>query len=86
MRMIFLAAGTALALALAACGGGDEASQTDLATNNLLVDDLGTANGVMEGDMNMTGDMNATVDANTQNAIEQDLTTNDADTNLTNGL
>jgi len=84
MRMIFLAAGTALALA--ACGGGDEASQTDLATNNLLVDDLGTANGVMEGDMNMTGDMNATVDANTQNASEQDLTTNNADTNLANGL
>ena len=34
----------------------------------------------------MNADANLATDPATQNAMEQDLTTNDADTNLANGL
>lgn len=85
MLRAVLIAGTALALT--ACGGGaSETNQTDLAVNNLIVDDPAAANALMTGDANISGDLNVTVDANTQNAVEQDLKTNDADTNLANGL
>ena len=86
---IFLFAASA-ALALGACSGGADdgaANETDLAVNNLIVDDPAAANALMEGDMNAIGDMNATLDANMGgNLIEEDLTTNDADANLANGL
>lgn len=91
MRTILILAGTAIALA--GCSSGDKDNSVDtLAVNNLVVDD-GTmmnsdANAMMPGDMNAmtTGDLNTMDSANTQAMQQQDLTTNDADTNLANGL
>lgn len=87
MRALLMIAGASLALS--ACGGGnaDNANEVDtLAVNNLIVDD-GSANMMMNGDMNaMTGDSNMMMDSNTQNAIQQDMNTNDPDTNLANGI
>jgi hypothetical protein len=89
MRTLLIIA--AAALAVAGCSGGaDTANEVDtLAVNNLVVDD-GTAvnadmNAMMPSDMNaMTvNDLNA---MNTQELQQKDLTTNDADTNLANGL
>ena len=80
MRLIILAAGAALTLT--ACNSGNDAQNaddgTDLQVGNLIINDT--------GDMNAAGpvDMNAT-DMNTQNAMMNDLTNNDADTNLANG-
>jgi len=81
----FLIAGAVLALS--ACGGGNEAEEANaLATDNMLLE------------QNMTLDQNATLDtingmeangaldSNTANAMIQDATTNDADTNLANGM
>ena len=86
MRALLIIAGASLALS--ACGGNDadNANEVDtLAVNNLVVDD-GSANMMMNGDMNaMTGDMNA-MDPATQNAMQQDMNTNDPDTNLANGI
>ena len=90
MRALILITGAALAVS--ACGGGgDDSANTDLAVNNMIVDDSATANAMLEGDMNAMGDLNAMGDMNamdpsTQNAMQQDLSTNDADTNLANGL
>lgn len=80
MRTMFLLAGAALALS--ACGGANEADEADtLAVNNVIVDES------MTTDDTLNADVNAVVtDANTQNAIVEDLTTNDADTNLANGM
>ncbi|HEX8626402.1 MAG TPA: hypothetical protein VF782_15170 [Allosphingosinicella sp.] len=86
MRMIALAAA---ALALSACGGdsgkSDEANA--LATDNLMMDD----NMMMGDNASMNGmggmDANASTDAAAENALMQkDAVTNDADTNLANGL
>jgi hypothetical protein len=81
MRLLILAAGAALALA--ACGSNNDANNnasTDLEVGNLIVND---------GSMTATTDMNAmnaTMNsAETQNAVANDLTHNDADTNLANG-
>lgn len=82
MRALFLVAGAALALS--ACGGGNEANEVDtLAVDNLVVD-----SNAMTSDMaNMdTMDANLMMDSNTANLIEQDLNTNSPDTNLANGL
>lgn len=79
MRALILAAGAALTLA--ACGGdSDEAAETNMTVEtldagNLVVNDPAALNGT------------ATLDANTSaNLVAEDLTTNDADTNLANGL
>jgi len=70
-------------LALGACGDGrdaDEANQADLAVNDLMVENLDSANAAMNADMtNMSNEDHA-------NMVMNDLTTNDADTNLANGL
>jgi hypothetical protein len=91
MRTLLTIAGATLALGLAGCSGGNDADNaTDtLAVNNLIIDDGTTLN----ADMNagMPSDMNA-MTANDMNAMttqdlqQKDLTTNDADTNLANGL
>ena len=88
MRALLTIAGAALALA--GCSGADNSNEVDtLAVNNLVVDDGTTMNAdmnaMMPGDMNaMTAnDMNA---MNTQELQQKDLTTNDADTNLANGI
>lgn len=79
MRLLILAAGAALALS--ACSSGNDAQNdtnvTDLQAGNLIVNDQ-TMNGA-------TVDMNAMNDSATQNAMMNDITHNDADTNLANG-
>jgi len=83
MRMIALAAA---ALALSACGGGEDTAANDvnaLGTDNLLMDD----NLLLDTNTGMNGmDANMAVDSNTANMMMKDATTNDADTNLANGL
>ena len=90
MRMILLA-GVAL---LSACGGGSETNTTDMntmATDNMMMDQN------MMMDPNMMMDANGAMDANraggaagtdaaTANVMAQDAASNDADTNLANGL
>ena len=81
MRLLILAAGAALTVS--ACGGGSEAQNNDMAVENLAVDNLVMNDpAAMNDTMNM--DMNAT--DNTQNAMMNDMTTNEADTNLANGM
>ena len=86
MRMIALAA---VALALSACSGGD--NRTDeanaLGTDNLMMDE----NLMLDANASMNGldgmDANASTNAATEsNMMMKDATTNDADTNLANGL
>lgn len=91
MRMILLAG---LALATAACGGGEtEATDANtMAADNMMMD----SNIMMDGNvmmdpnasMNGAGAMggNTAMDANTQNMMAQDANTNDPDTNLANGM
>ena len=80
------------ALALGACGGGDrEADEANMAADNMMVDENMAMDPMMNADANMAMDpmMNGTtngLDPTTQNMIEQDMNTNDADTNLANGL
>jgi hypothetical protein len=95
MRVILLAG---LALATAACGGGEtEATDANtMATDNMMMDPnmmmdtnvMMDANGAMTGGaMNGAGTMgNGAIDATTQNMIMKDATTNDPDTNLANGM
>ena len=83
MRAMILAAGAVLALS--ACGSNNEANQTDLSVNNLVVEDLSNGSDTM---MMNGGDMNA-MDMNSMNganAIATDMNTNDPDTNLANGM
>ena len=79
----FLVAGAALALG--ACGGGGETEANNTADpltvdGNMMVDD----NLSLEPMPGMDG--NGAMDANTQNMMMQDAMTNDADTNLANGM
>ncbi len=88
MRNIALAATAATALALSACGSGDNATSDGanvLATDNLMMDDpLMDANASMNGLGGM--DSNASTNAATENMMIRDATTNDPDTNLANGI
>ena len=80
MRAMILLAGAALSLT--ACGGeaDDAANDVDtLQVNNLVVD-----NATVGTDMNM--DANMSMNSDTHNAMMNDLATNDADTNLANGM
>lgn len=85
MRTIALAA---VALALSACGGGETTANeaNALADDNLLMDE----NLMLDANTSLNGattlDSNGSVDANAQNMMQKDLTTNDPDTNLANGL
>ena len=85
MRAILLAG---LALALSACGGGGDPADNGanaLGADNLLMDE----NMMMDANaMNGMGGMDANMSTNgaTENLMIQDATTNDADTNLANGL
>jgi hypothetical protein len=90
MRMIALAA---VALALSACGGGESGTSADganVSTDNLMMDD---ANMMLDANASMNGmggaggmDANMSTNAATENLMMKDATTNDADTNLANGL
>ncbi|HEX8062627.1 MAG TPA: hypothetical protein VF535_05375 [Allosphingosinicella sp.] len=87
MRILALAAA---ALALSACGGGNDSSADEanaLGADNMMVDD----NLMMDSNASMNGtggmDANASTNASTENMMMQkDATTNDQDTNLANGL
>jgi hypothetical protein len=90
MRAILVLGAT---LALCACGGGetqsDEANMA--ATDNMMMDQNMAMDPMMNADANMTMDpmMNGTtngLDPATQNMVEQDMNTNDPDTNLANGM
>jgi hypothetical protein len=77
MRLLILAAGAALALSACSSGNDAQNNTTDLQVGNLIVD---------ENTANAAGvDMNAMNGAADQNAVMNDLTLNDADTNLANG-
>ncbi len=85
MRIIALAG---LALALSACGGGGEKADeaNTLAADNMMMGD----NMMMDANASMNGmggmDANASMNGSTENMMMQDAATNDADTNLANGL
>ena len=83
MRSIILIAGAALAVS-ACAESGDEANN-EMAVENLTVDNL-VLNDTMGMDGNIALDGNVAMDPATENAVLNDLTTNDADTNLANGM
>ena len=80
MRALILVAGAALSVS--ACGDTDadnEALNVDnLAVENLVVNDPAAMNGMT--------DANGMTNSDTANLVVEDLTTNDADTNLANGM
>ena len=78
MRSIFLI--SCAAVALAACGRDDAANEANLATDNVVVTDDALVDPAMNADANLATDPAA------NNAVAEDLTTNDADTNLANGM
>ena len=85
MRTLALAALAPLALALSACGGGGETAANDaaFADDNMLMDE----NLLLDSNaMNGMGGVDANMSANTANMMATDAVTNDADTNLANGL
>lgn len=78
-------------LALCACGGDREAEEVNIAADNMMVDQNMMVDPMMNADANMAMDpmMNGTtnsLDPASQNMIEQDMNTNDPDTNLANGM
>ena len=80
MRVLILAAGAALTLAACSGGGGEEAN----ADANMTDMNAGMTDPNATTDANMT--MNAADGMNaTENAVVNDLTSNDADANLANG-
>lgn len=95
MRRILLVAGAALSLA--ACGGGAESEAANdmnaLGADNMALDQNMMMDQNMSMDQNgmmannMGGmDANAATNASTENMMMNDLTTNNPDTNLANGM
>ncbi|MEA3009574.1 MAG: hypothetical protein QOJ91_1266 [Sphingomonadales bacterium] len=88
MRKSALAA-MALALSLSACGGGNKSADdaNALGADNMMTDD---SNLMMDSNsavnQAMDAQANGSVNASTANMMVKDATTNDADTNLANGL
>ena len=91
-KLMFVAAMT---VALAACGTDeDKANQNDLDAANATLNTIPIDGPAMNGagaDGGMGGNSDAanmanTTDAGTKNAMEKNLKTNDADTNLANGM
>ncbi len=79
MRSILLI--SCAAVALAACGRDDAANEANVvAADNLVVTDDALVDPTMNADANLVTDPAA------NNAVVEDLTTNDADTNLANGM
>ena len=79
MRVLILAAGAALTLT--ACGETDSPTDDMNAADNMLVDETAVANDV--GGLDANAATNAGEEAN---LVANDLITNDADTNLANGM
>ena len=91
MRILLLAGA---ALALSACGGANDTQAEDgnsAGTENMIMDTNTALDPAMNGAANMALDpamngMGNGADPATQNMVQQDLNTNDPDTNLANGL
>ena len=90
MRTLILTAGAALALS--ACGGGEQTdanAANGMDANMMAMDNMSAAdNMMMDANAAMNG---AAMDGNmadpaTQNMVQQDMNTNDPDTNLANGM
>ena len=81
MRALMFAAGAALTLA--ACSGGAE-SEASNDLNAMTMDNMGMDANAAGTDGGMDG--NLATNATTENLMLNDLTTNDADTNLANGM
>ena len=79
MRVLILAAGAVLTLT--ACGKTDSPTDDMNAADNMLVDETAVANDV--GGLDANAATNAGEEAN---LVANDLITNDADTNLANGM
>ena len=80
MRVLILAAGAALTLT--ACGKTDSPTDDMNAIDNMMVDE----NAMVANDIGGI-DANAATNAGEEaNLVANDLTTNDADTNLANGM
>ncbi len=97
MKLLMQIAALAATSTLAACGGGGNTQANQTAAENGMMDNgMATdaaamnATGRMDAnammDANGMMDANATMDANTHNAMMNDMKTNDADTNLANGM
>lgn len=93
MRTLIFASATALMLA--ACGGASDTNMTNDMTTDMNSGTMTVDNGMMGSDMNaadpMAGNMDANMggnmaDPNSQNMMNQDMNTNDPDTNLANGM
>ena len=84
MRALVLVAGATLSISACSSGGTDEdANAVDtLAVNNLVVDEGAAMTANVDANA-MTTDLNAT---ETNDLVNQDLTTNSPDSNLANGL
>jgi hypothetical protein len=70
------------ALGLAACGRDDAADDANMADANLMMEE----NVALDPTLNADSNLAAGADPATQDLVNQDLTTNDADANLANGL
>ena len=82
MRALILVA--TAALALSACNNASDAEENAAANEALATENLGTDN--LTVDANAT-DANVVTDANgSVNAVATDMATNEADTNLANGM
>ena len=69
------------ALGLAACGDND-ADEANMADANMMMEE----NVALDGGLNADANLAMEADPATQNLVNQDLATNDADANLANGL
>ena len=69
------------ALGLAACGDND-ADEANMADANMMMEE----NVALDGGLNADANLAMEADPATQNLVNQDLATNEADANLANGL
>ncbi len=93
MRILLIAGAT---LGLAACGGGGDTQSSEannMAADNMMMDtNMAMDPALMNGTGNMAMDpaMNGAaangMDPATQNMVQQDMNTNEPDTNLANGM
>lgn len=89
MRRLMMMA--AAGLVLAACDNRAEAPAEDLnaanaTLDNMAMDNMAMDNGAMMNATNSDGTAANMADPNTQNAVAEDMATNNADANLANGM